>query len=166
MSQELGKMLADARELRRQDELEESQALLISLLEKYPENPTILFEVGGSFDVLGDTDEAISYYEDAIEMGLDGPDLQECMICLGISYRGIGNAQHAVEILEDAALKFPGDSSVKAFLALSYYSNEQYSDAVQLLLELILNTTSDEQILAFADTLEYYKENLDEVWSD
>lgn len=166
MRKELAESLARARELRKQDELEESQELLLSLLQDYPEDPMVLFEVGGSYDLIGYADEAISYYEDAIEMGLDGSELQECMICLGISYRGIGNPKHAVEILEEAAEKFPDDSSIKAFLALSYYSNEQYAQAIQQLLDVVLKNESDEQIMAYADTLDYYKENLDEVWTD
>jgi hypothetical protein len=49
---------------------------------------------------------------------------------------------------------------------LAYYSNEQYEEAVSLLLELVLDTTSDEDILAYADPLDFYRDHLDEVWDD
>ncbi|VAW33463.1 hypothetical protein MNBD_CHLOROFLEXI01-2566, partial [hydrothermal vent metagenome] len=39
-------------------------------------------------------------------------------------------------------------------------------EAVKLLLELLLETTNDKNILAYADPLDYYKDNLDEVWDD
>lgn len=155
-----------ARELRRADKLEESQQILRDLLETHPEDPTVLFEVGGAYDVLGDVNEAISYYEDAIEMGLDGAELQECLICLGISYRTIGEFGQAVSILQDAVEQFPNDNSARVFLALAHYSDDTPDEAVRLLLDVLLQTTKDEGILAYADTLDFYKDNLDEVWDE
>ncbi len=155
-----------ARELRRVDKLEESQQILRDLLETHPEDPTVLFEVGGAYDVLGDVNEAISYYEDAIEMGLDGAELQECLICLGISYRTIGEFGQAVSILQDAVEQFPNDNSARVFLALAHYSDDTPDEAVRLLLDVLLQTTKDEGILAYADTLDFYKDNLDEVWDE
>jgi len=69
--------IARARELRDQDQLEESQTILLALMDDFPEDPLVLYEVGGSYDVLGEEREAIPYYEDAIEEGLSGDDLQE-----------------------------------------------------------------------------------------
>ncbi|MBE2198188.1 MAG: tetratricopeptide repeat protein [Anaerolinea sp.] len=155
-----------ARELRRADKLDESQQILLDLLETHPEDPTVLFEVGGAYDVLGDVNEAISYYEEAIEMGLAGAELQECLICLGISYRTIGEFGQAVSILQDAVEQFPHDNSAHVFLALAHYSDDAPDEAVRLLLAVLLQTTKDEGILAYADTLDFYKDNLDEVWDE
>jgi tetratricopeptide (TPR) repeat protein len=166
MSLDKAKTIEKAKELRQEDELETSQELLLSLLESHPDDPTVLFEVGGSYDVMGYEDEAIPFYSQAIDAGLEGPDLLECLICLGISQRAIGEVEKAVAVLESARDQFPEDSGIKAFLSLAYYSDERYSDAYQLLLKLLLSTTDDEQILAYSDTLDYYRENLDEVWED
>jgi len=151
-----------ARELRDKDELELSQELLLKLLAEHPDDPLVLFEVGGSYDVMGREDTAIPYYRQAIDEGLEGEDLQECLVCLGSCLRVVGQAAEAVEALEEAVEDFPEDNSGKAFLALAYYSNGQHRDAVQLLLELLLETTEDEDILAYEDPLSYYKDNLDE----
>jgi tetratricopeptide (TPR) repeat protein len=156
--------IAEAKSLRQEDNLEESQNLLLSLLEEFPEDPLVLFEVGGSFDVMGEEEEAIPYYQKAIEAGLSGNDLQECLICLGSNYRILGDYQEAVDTLEDAVNQFPDSGSVKAFLAVALYSNDQFEEAVRLLLTLLLNTTKDEDILAYGDTLDFYKDNLDDVW--
>ena len=51
-----------ARQLRRDDELESSQAQLLALMEEYPDHPLVLFEVGGSYDVMGEVEMAIPYY--------------------------------------------------------------------------------------------------------
>lgn len=155
-----------ARELRRADELEESQDILLDLLDEYPEDPLVLFEVGGAYDVLGEAPEAIEYYEQAIQQGLTGSDLQECMICLGLNHRAIGQFEQAVEILEEAQEQFPEDNSVRTFLALAYYSDDTPEEAVRLLLDVLLKTTKDEGLLTYKDTLDFYKDNLDEVWDE
>ncbi|MBK8905874.1 MAG: tetratricopeptide repeat protein [Anaerolineaceae bacterium] len=158
--------IARAKKLRREDDLEASQTLLLDLLNDYPEDPRVLYEVGGSYDVMGEENEAIPYYQKAIKAGLDGSDLQECLVCLGSSHRNVGNFSEAVETLEKVVADFPDNNSGKVFLALAYYSDGREDEAVRLLLELLLQTTTDENILAYADPLDYYKDNLDEVWDD
>lgn len=155
--------IEEARSLRRADDLEASQDLLLELLEEYPSDPLVLFEVGGAYDVMGEVEMAIPYYRQAIGAGLDGDDLQECLICLGSSLRVVGESEDAVTLLEQAVDEFPNRNSGRAFLALAYYSNGEYDRAVSLLLSLLLETTSDEDIQSYADALEYYVDNLDET---
>ena len=155
-----------ARDLRRQDELEQSQEVLLNLLSHFPKDPLVLYEVGGSFDVLGEELKAIPYYEQAIQQGLIDDDLQECMVCLGSSYRAVGQFSAAVTILEKAVKQYPDNYSGHVFLALAYYSDGQEDEAVRLLLDLLLKTTKDENILQYADPLDFYKDHLDEVWHD
>lgn len=159
-------IIAEARELRQADELEESQALLLELLKNHPRDPLVLYEVGGSYDILGEEPQAIPYYQQAIRAGLDGDDLQECMVCLGSSLRYVGKYEEAVAILEKAQTSFENNHSTDVFLALAYYSDGQDDKAVALLLDLLLKTTTDESIMGFANALEYYKDNLDETWED
>ena len=159
-------IIAQAKDLRQEEKLDESEELLLTLLEEYPDDPQVLFEVGGAYDVMGLESEAIPYYQRAIDEGLEGTELLECLICLGITQRVIGEFQEAVDALEEAVNSFPDDNSSKAFLALAYYSNQQHSEAVQTLLDLLLTTTNDEQILSYADTLDFYKDNLDEIWDE
>jgi tetratricopeptide (TPR) repeat protein len=155
--------LERAKDLRHADELDASQSLLLELLNYFPGDPEVLFEVGGSYDVMGDEAEAVPYYEQAIEKGLEGSQLQECMVCLGSSYRNLGDIDEAVEILQRAAQQFPENRSGQVFLALAHYSAGRYADAVGGLLDLLLKTSQDPDILAYADPLDYYKDNLDEL---
>ncbi|MCB9006509.1 MAG: tetratricopeptide repeat protein [Ardenticatenaceae bacterium] len=62
--------IARAKKLRREDDLEASQILLLDLLAEHPKHPQVLYEVGGSYDVLGEEKNAIPYYEKAIKAGL------------------------------------------------------------------------------------------------
>ncbi|GAB4268513.1 MAG: hypothetical protein Kow0080_11480 [Candidatus Promineifilaceae bacterium] len=160
------KMIVRARELRRADELEVSQELLLELLDAFPDDPLVLYEVGGSYDVLGEEKQAIPYYQKALDAGLAGVDRQECLVCLGTDLRLTGRFARAVEVLETAVSEYPHNNSGKVFLALAYYSYGREDEAVSLLLDLLLQTTKDENILAYADTLDYYKDNLDEVVMD
>jgi len=158
--------IARAKDLRQADELDESQAVLMQLLEEYPDDPLVLFEVGGSYDVMGEEREAIPYYRQAIEAGLEGDALQECLVCLGSSYRVIGEFEGAIDVLQDAVEQFPDNYSGQVFLALAYYSDGQEDMAVSTLLDVLLKTTQDENIRAYADALDYYKDSLDEVWDE
>lgn len=158
--------IVQARKLRGDDQLEASLELLLPLLEEFQDDSMVLFEVGGAYDILGMTEEAIPYYEKAIEHGLDDPELEECYICLGTSHRVIGEFSDAVGVLEQAVERYPESSGAKAFLAIAYYGNEQYSESVTLMMDLLLDTTADEEIQSYSDTLAYFKDNLDEVWAD
>lgn len=155
-----------AKKLRREERLEESQDLLLELLSEYPGDPVVLFEVGGSYDVMGLEPEAMPYYRQAIEQGLEGDALGECLICLGSSQRLVGEFEEAVDTLEDAVDRYPDSEAAKAFLALAYYSNEKYDQAVSMLLDIVVRTTDDEDLRLYADALDYYKDNLDEMWEE
>jgi thioredoxin-like negative regulator of GroEL len=74
----------------------------------------------------------------------------------------VGKTGQAIEALEEAVEDFPDNNSGRAFLALAYYSDGRCHDAVKLLLELLLETSEDEDILAYEEPLTYYKDNLDE----
>lgn len=160
---EISPKIAQARTLRQADELDESQEILLDLLKEYPDHPLVLFEVGGSYDVMGEEEMAIPYYRQAVEEGLEGNDLQECLVCLGSSLRLAGEYSEATEYLERAIDEFPDKKSSQVFLALVHYNAGRSEEAVSLLLSLLLETTSDEDIMAYADVLDYYKDNLDET---
>lgn len=161
---EIQETIERAKDLRQEDDLEGSQALLMALLQEHPRDPLVLYEVGGSFDVMGEEREAIPYYRKAIQAGLSGDDLQECLVCLGSSYRALGEFETAVSTLEKAVKQFPDNNSGHVFLALAYYSDAQEDKAVSILLDLLIKTSSDENIQAYAETLDFYKDHLDDIF--
>lgn len=150
----------EARSLRRRDELETSQDMLLDLLDQYPDHPLVLFEVGGSFDVLGEEEEAIPYYRRALSEGLAGDDRQECLVCLGSSLRVIGETEEAVEVLRQATEEFPDRPSAGIFLGLALLDNGDENEAVAALLDIILRTTNNADIQSYAGTIEYYRDEL------
>jgi tetratricopeptide (TPR) repeat protein len=163
---DIEKTIAQAKALRDSVELVESQELLLALLDEMPDDPRVLFEVGGSYDVMGQEAEAIPLYRRAIANGLQGDQLQECLVCLGSSLRVVGDFADAIGVLEDAAVRFPDNRSSGPFLALAYYNDGQHRKAVQLLLDLLLATTSDEDILSYVEPLDFYREYPDNDWGE
>lgn len=152
--------VAEARALRKDDELDESQAILLALMDDYPSDPLVLFEVGGSYDVMGEEELAVPYYRRAIAEGLQEPDRQECLICLGSSLRVIGETEEAVETLMDAVEDYPDLPSIKVFLALALLDEGQEKNAAAMLLDVILQTTNSSDIQSYANALEYYRDEL------
>ena len=155
-----------ANALRDEDEIEAAQELLLELLDAHPEDALVLFEVGGSYDIMGQERQAVPYYMQAIANGLSDDVLQECLVCLGSSLRYTGQFQSAIETLEEAVERFPDQNSGRVFLAMAYYSHGRHQDAVRTLLATLLDTTADEDILAYENALSYYMENLDETDND
>lgn len=166
MDAKLLKAIQTARDLRHDDELEASQELLLDLMAEHPDEPLVLFEVGGSYDVLGEEESAIPYYRKAIDAGLADGELQECLVCLGSSLRVVGETEEAVEVLEQAVADFPERRSSRAFLALAYLSDGRADQAVAALLDLLLDTTEDDDILSYRDALEYYRDELNDDAGD
>ena len=154
--------IEQARQLRREDALEDSQKVLLGLYKRYPEHPLVLYELGGAFDVLGETERAIPFYEQAVVQGLEGDDLLECYVCLGNCYLAEDEQEKAVAVLQKGIEAFPEKNSSRAFLALAHYSNGEEETAVKLLLELLVKTTKVEDLLSYEGVFEYYIEHLDE----
>ena len=89
---------------------------------------------------------------------------------LGFSLFGLaacgGAPTPAAVPTETAVSQFTENKSGHVFLALAYYSNDQKEDAMRTLMEVLLETTTNEDILAYTDVLEFYKDHLEEVWDE
>ena len=156
----LADQIAEARALRKQDELDESQTILLELMEDYPSDPLVLFEVGGSYDVMGEEELAVPYYRRALAEGLEDPDRQECLICLGSSLRVIGESEEAVETLQQAAEEYPDLPSIRVFLALALLDDGNEKEAMATLLDVVLKNTESADIQGYSNALEYYRDEL------
>ncbi len=114
-----------------------------------------------AFDREGQEFQAIEYYKKALSMGLKGDDLLSAHVCLGSSYRAIGEYEKAKYILLEGLFHFPKSTALKTFLYLVQYNREQAKDAVEGLLKLLVDTTRDKDILKYKDSLNNYAKNLD-----
>ena len=108
-----------------------------ALLERDPEHPVLLYEVGGAYDTAGQEELASAFYQQALERGLSGDVLRRCLIQYGSTLRNLDRYEESVALLEQARSQFPGSYAVRTFLALSLLAAGRSDAAVAELLLLV-----------------------------
>ncbi len=151
-------------ELRKEGKLIESNNFFIKLAIEYPNDAIVQYQCAWSFDVLEKETEAIYYYEKAIELGLQDNDLKEALLGLGSTYRSIGEYEKSKQTFEKGISLF-NDNSLKVFYAMTLYNYGEYSRSMDLLLNIIANTTQDKSILTYKKAIKFYSGRLDEVFN-
>ena len=82
--------LLKAIELRESGHLQESNDMLIRLVEEYPDHASIHYQCAWSYDVLGGKTSCL-FYERALELGLSSEEREDAFLGLGSTYRTLGN---------------------------------------------------------------------------
>lgn len=158
------KKLEQALQYRKENKLKESNEILVALAKEYPTDAYINYQCAWSFDCLGEETQAVPYYEISIQGGLQKEDLQGAYLGLGSTYRCIGEYEKSRALFERAVSMFPENESFKVFYAMTLYNLKAHSEAMELLLKCLTNTTSDESILMYKRAIEFYSDKLDETW--
>ena len=156
--------LETAIRLRDEGRLEESNIILRKLADSNPADPTLQYQYAWSFDVLGQEKDAIPYYERAISLGLAGEDLRGAYLGLGSTYRAIGAYAKSKDVFRDAIETFPHDNALKTFYALTLHNLGEHAAAMEILLTLLADTSSDPDVIAYHKAIKLYASNLDQVW--
>ncbi len=156
--------LQEAIQLRETGHAEEARTILLDLVALYPDDAEINYQTAGVLDNLGREREAIPFYIQAIEQELSGPDLEGAFLGLGSSYRVIGAYQSAEETFRRGLTTFPDNRALQVFLAMTLYNLRRYQEAMELLLTMLAETTSDETILQYKRGILFYAPQLDQVW--
>ena len=156
--------LASAIKLRESGNHEEARQLLLELHGELPEDPQVNYQCAWIHDLLGLEHEAIHFYEKAIETGLSGDDLKSALLGMGSTYRCIGEYQKSIETFQHALTLFPDSHEFKVFLGMAYYNIGEHSKAMELLLNSLADTSSDEGILHYRRAIRFYSDKLDQVW--
>ncbi|WP_010096532.1 tetratricopeptide repeat protein [Ornithinibacillus scapharcae] len=150
--------------LRKKKKLKESNSLLIELTKEHPHNPEYHYQCAWSFDVLGEEAKAVPYYERAIELGLNGKSLEGAIVGLGSTYRTIGDYENSKRIFEKGLKLFPNNQAIKAFFSMTLYNLKQHDQAMELLLNCLIETTADNSIRDYERAIRYYSDKLDQIW--
>lgn len=143
----------------------ESNELLLKLVEKYPSNASILYQCAWSFDILGEEAKAVAFYEKAIDLGLPNNEMEGAIIGLGSTYRALGDYEKSKRVFIRGIELFPNNKAIQVFYAITLYNLSDHSNATELLLEVLLETTEDKQILEYERALKFYSKHLDDVWN-
>lgn len=158
------KELEKAIELRNNGDYQESNKLLIELVENDPNDAFINYQCAWSFDVLGEESRAVPYYEKAIRLGLSGKELEGALLGLGSTYRTLGEYEKSQETFLKGIKLFPNNMAIQAFYSMTLYNLNEYSAAMELLLKCLVDTTSDKDILQYRKAIDFYADKLDNVW--
>ncbi|QUL56966.1 tetratricopeptide repeat protein [Paenibacillus tritici] len=151
--------------LRTSGQAEEARVLLLELLSADDSNAELYYQLAWTHDVLGLEREAVSYYERSLALGLaDAEQKAGAMLGLGSTYRTLGEYAASRAILEQGALEFPQRAEFQAFLAMTLHNLGAHTEAMELLLKLLADTSADAGIQEYSKAIMFYADKLEQVW--
>ena len=160
----LQEKLAFTISLRETEHHEEARQALLKLHGDFPDHPQINYQCAWIHDLLGMEREAIPFYDKAIQAGLVGEDLKSALLGMGSTHRCIGEYQKAIETFRHALSLFPDCHEFKVFLGMAYYNIGEHAKAMELLLNSLASTSSDEGIFRYQRAIRFYSDKLDQTW--
>lgn len=160
MNNKLDKALA----LRKNGNHKESNELLSELVKEFPDDALYNYQCAWSFDILGEEEKAVSFYENAIKIGLPSKDMEDAVLGLGGTYRALGEYEKSKDIFLKGMELFPDNHVIKVFYSMTLYNLKEHSKAMELILKCLLNTTNDNEILSYKRALNFYSDKLDQTW--
>lgn len=126
---------------------------LLPILEAYPGNARVLYEVGGAFDTAGEETSARDYYERALSAGLSGDERRRCFLQYGSTLRNLEELDASLAVFERARDEFPDSPSVRAFEAITLHAAGRADESVASLLELAAVHVGAEEIRRYVPAL-------------
>ena len=156
--------LARAVELRDRGELDDARELLLELRGDFPDDAQVAVQTAWVHDSIGLEEEALEHYEAAIAGGLADDDLRGALLGLGSTYRTLGRDSDSDRVLREGIERFPGFAALRAFHAMTLYNLGRPRDAMQQLLDLLVDTADDPSIRRYQRALRAYAEDLDRSW--
>lgn len=126
------------------------------LLGQHPEDRHALLAYASALDFASREAEAAPVYEQAIAAGLDGDALRQGLVQYGSTLRNLERFSDAVNVLRQADEQFPGQASIKVFLALALTSAGRCPEAVQILVTVALDHIDRDELQQYQRALRYY----------
>jgi predicted Zn-dependent protease len=158
--------LAQAIELRRQDRANEARGILLELARELPDDWEVQYQTAWVHDFLGMEDEAVSFYERALALGIPEPDREGLVLGLGSTYRNVGRVEDSLRLLNEGAHRYPENAAMRCFLALAQYSSGDAAAAVATLFDIILATSNAPTVEHYRRALTAYRDELLGVVTD
>jgi tetratricopeptide (TPR) repeat protein len=113
--------------------------LLGKTLEKEPDNPYILFQMGQSEYIIGNKEESIVYYERALQQNprLDLQYVHLLIYDTAMAYKETGRAKQAMEFMEKYAPYCNNDAKFVYMHAMVYIENKEILKALLCFLKVV-----------------------------
>lgn len=151
--------------LRKDGDAEAARRSLMDLVADHPDDARVNLQCAWTHDSLGLEREAVPFYQRAIELGLERPDLEDALLGLGSTHRALGSYDEAVATLTQGVEEFPENHAMKVFQAMALYNGGQAKQACESLLRILIDTTADPGIRSYQPALDAYAADLDRTWT-
>jgi tetratricopeptide (TPR) repeat protein len=136
----------------------DSLPIIDELIERYPDDPKHLAERGSCALEMGYPQEALQYYQKAMEVWKRSPTIYEgiCVYSgLCSSYMELGMKREAMEIAMEGLKKFPGEDPVLYHnVGASFYEMGWREEAIEVLKKGFKKFPKDEELKEFLKELE------------
>lgn len=156
--------LDKAIDLRKSGNHNESNEILMKLVQEFPDNATLNYQCAWSFDLLGEESKAVPFYEKAIKLGLSSEELEGALLGLGSTYRTLGEYEQSRSVFLKGIESFPNNRAIQIFYAMTLYNLNDHNKAMELLLKCLIDTTTDGEILKYKRAIDFYSDKLDDIW--
>ncbi|QUJ68846.1 tetratricopeptide repeat protein [Photobacterium sp. GJ3] len=154
----------EALALRKAKQYEASRTILTTMLEEEALKAKAHLQIAWSYDNEGKEREAVAHYEAALKGPISENERFDAVFGLASTLRSLGNYHEALKYFEQTKHDFPDLIEVQPFHAMCLHNLGRHQEAMAMLLELLLQTTSSTQIQAYQRAIRLYAENLDKQW--
>lgn len=151
--------LSLVRHLKGKGRFEEAERQLAVWLNEDPDNPRLLFEMAVLLDNQAREAEAIPYYESALAGDLDRVHRVDAYIGLGSSLRVVGRIQESYQVLQRALEEYPHHMALKVFASLTAERMGNFGDAMQGLLDVIVECGRDATLDDYRPAIRFYRDH-------
>lgn len=148
---------------RDRDDMGPTIAALVEILAQHPDDPRVLYEVGGAYDTAGDEKTAIGFYERAMAEGLVGDVRRRCFVQYGSTLRNLGRFDDSLAVFARARQEFPGSPSLGTFESLTLHAAGRVDSALASLLRLLADHVDSDDLNRYKPALRGNADYLDSL---
>lgn len=152
------------RALRAKGDYDAALKLARELVQFEPSDGELQYEVACLHDYLGQEAAAVPHYNAAIAAGLSDDLLRSAYLGLGSTHRALGAYAEALATLDEGVRRFPQALELQVFRAMALYNAGRAKEAVEVLLRVIAQATSDTELASYRRAIELYAEDIDRRW--
>lgn len=137
---------------------------LLDVLAQHPEDPEVLYEVGGAYDTDGQEETALGFYRRAMAAGLEGRWLRQCYLQCGSTLRNLGRLEESLDVFDEGLAAFPESESLGLFRALTLHAAGRSSAALGAVLTVVADRFPTAEVQRYEAALRgnaAYLESLD-----
>jgi tetratricopeptide (TPR) repeat protein len=157
-------LLQKVKALRRDGKADQAFDAVKEAIAQFPTSPDLYYMAGCICDAHRTETEAVPFYVRSLELGLCGLDRRDALLGLASTYRSLGKYEESKRAFEMGIREFPQYRPYYVFMALTQFNLKKPEEALKLLLDQLVETSSDHAILSYERALRFYSTRLREIF--